>query len=474
MNPSIRQRLLLILLPATLLIWLTNAYFVYVDTRSEIKELADAQLAETARALLNLLSHEYYEERNFRDKQGGKDTVLADTQRLPPHLAAALENYAQKMIYQMWLDNGELVLRSAGAPEVRLSPVDVGFSDETIGGNEWRIFSLVDPETRMIVQVGERLSQLEQLQDFIARRILFPVVIATPLLAWLIWYGVGRAMRPLQAIARRVAGLGPSHLEPLETQGVALEAKPLVDALNTLLRRLEEAFENERRFTADAAHELRTPLAALRTQVQVALREGDDARRRAALRQVIQGVDRATHLVHQLLVLARIDPERWDPDEGCFDLCDLIAERIAARAGEAHDKGIEIGLACDGPATVCGARDMFDILVSNLINNAIKYTPDGGTIEVRVARRDDEILLEVADSGPGIPAEDRERVFERFYRRERGRVPGSGLGLSIVKRIADIQSARIELGESELGGLLVTVRLPAGRKRRAAGTTAGA
>ncbi len=463
MNPSIRRRLLLILLPATLLIWLTNAYFVYVDTRREIKELADAQLAETARALLNLLSHEYYEERNFRDKQGGKDTVLADTQRLPPHLAATLENYAQKMIYQMWLDNGELVLRSAGAPDIRLSPLSVGFSDELIGGSEWRVFSLVDPETRMIVQVGERLSQLEQLQDFIAQRILFPVVIATPLLAWLIWYGVGRAMRPLWSIARRVADLGPNHLEPLETRGVALEAKPLVDALNTLLNRLEEAFENERRFTADAAHELRTPLAALRTQVQVALREDDDARRRAALQQVIHGVDRATHLVHQLLVLARIDPESWDPDEGCFDLCELIAERMAARAGEAHEKGIEIGLACDAPVTVCGARDMFDILVSNLINNAIKYTPEGGTVEVRVERLGDEILLKVADSGPGIPVEDRERVFERFYRRERGHVPGSGLGLSIVKRIADIQSARIELGESELGGLLVTVHLPAGK-----------
>ena len=461
MNPSIRRRLLLILLPATLLVWLTNAYFVYVDTRREIKGLADAQLAETARALLNLLSHEYYEERSFRDKQGGKDTVLADTERLPPHLAATLENYAQKMIYQMWLDNGELVLRSAGAPGIRLSPIDVGFSDETLGGSQWRIFSLVDPETGMIVQVGERLSQLEQLQDFIAQRILFPVVIATPLLAWLIWYGVGRAMRPLRAIARRVSGLGPNHLEPLETQGVALEAKPLVDALNTLLKRLEEAFENERRFTADAAHELRTPLAALRTQVQVALREDDDGQRRAALRQVIRGVDRATHLVHQLLVLARIDPEQWAPDEGCFDLCELLAERMAARAGEAHEKGIDIGLACEAPATVCGARDLYDILVSNLVNNAIKYTPEGGTIEVRVERVGDEILLKVADSGPGIPVEDRERVFERFYRRDRGQVPGSGLGLSIVKRIADIQSARIELGESELGGLLVTVHLPA-------------
>ncbi len=463
MNPSIRRRLLLILLPATLLIWLTNAYFVYVDTRREIKELADAQLAETARALLNLLSHEYYEEKNFRDKQGGKDTVLADTQRLPPHLAATLENYAQKMIYQMWVENGELVLRSAGAPDIRLSPLSVGFSDELIGGSEWRVFSLVDTETKMVVQVGERLSQLEQLQDFIAQRILFPVVIATPLLAWLIWYGVGRAMRPLQAIARRVASLGPNHLEPLETQGVALEAMPLVEALNTLLRRLEEAFENERRFTADAAHELRTPLAALRTQVQVALRESDDERRREALQQVIRGVDRATHLVHQLLVLARIDPERWRPDGSRFDLCELVAERIAARAGEAHDKAVDISLSCDGPAMVCGARDMLDILVGNLISNAIKYTPEGGTVEVAVERAGDEVVFTVADSGPGIPAEERERVFERFYRRERGNIPGSGLGLSIVKRIADIQSARIALDESPLGGLLVTVRLPSVR-----------
>ncbi len=459
MNPSIRRRLLLILLPATLLIWLTNAFLVYVDTRREIKGLADAQLAETARALLNLLSHEYYEERNFRDKQG-KDKILADTQRLPPHLANTLQNYAQTLIYQMWLHDGELVLRSESAPEIRLSHIDVGFSDELIGGNEWRVFSLIDNETKMVVQVAERLSQLEELQNFIAQRILLPVLIATPLLAWLIWYGVGRAMRPLDRIASRVSSLSATHLEPLDTRGVALEAKPLVEALNALLRRLDEAFESERRFTADAAHELRTPLAALRTQVQVALREADDGKRREALQKVISGVDRASHLVHQLLVLARIDPDNWTPDELSFDLGDLAAECIASRAVEAHGKQIDISLSCDdGPALVNGSRDMLDILVNNLISNAIKYTPAGGTVEVDIERHDDEVVLKIADSGPGVPAEDRQRIFERFYRRERGNIPGSGLGLSIVQRIAEVHSAHIEMAESHLGGLLVRLHL---------------
>ncbi len=458
MNPSIRRRLLLILLPATLMIWLTNAFLVYVDTRREIKGLADAQLAETARALLNLLSHEYYEERNFRDKQG-KDKILADTQRLPPHLENTLQNYAQTLIYQMWLNDGELVLRSESAPEIRLSHLDVGFSDELIGGNEWRVFSLIDSETKMVVQVAERISQLEELQNFIAQRILLPVLIATPLLAWLIWYGVGRAMRPLDRIAGRVSSLSAAHLEPLDTRGVALEAKPLVEALNALLRRLEEAFESERRFTADAAHELRTPLAALRTQVQVALREPNDRKRRDALQKVISGVDRASHLVHQLLVLARIDPDNWTPDEQSFDLADLAAECIATRAVEAHGKQIDISLSCEGEILVNGSRDMLDILVNNLISNAIKYTPENGTVEVDIEDNAGEIVLNIADSGPGVPAEDRQRIFERFYRRERGNIPGSGLGLSIVQRIAEVHSLHIELAESPLGGLLVRIYL---------------
>jgi len=456
--PSIRRRLFWLLLPVTLVVWLVTALNIYSDTQKEIEELTDAQLAETARALLNLLSHEYYEERNFLHKEE-KNPVLPDTQKIPQRLAATLHQYEQNLIFQMWVEDDDLILRSEQAPDIRLTKKQNGFSDENFGGHDWRVFSLSDPEHKMLVQVAERQSKLQQLKEYIARRILFPVLFALPFLAWLVWFSVGRAMRPLNRIATEVGLQDVGSLERIAAHRVPVEAKPLVDALNALFDRLQRAFENERRFTADAAHELRTPLAALKTYAQVASREPDHEKRQLALLKVIQGVDRATHLVQQLLTLARIDPNRWAPQGPPIDLGVLSSERLAAMSGQAMDKQIELSLSSTSPVYVRGDRTMLDILITNLLGNAIKYTPMHGAIEVDVESVGDEVVLRISDSGDGIPEQDRDQVFERFYRRERGSTPGCGLGLSIVHRIVDIMGAEIRLDDSELGGLLVELRI---------------
>ena len=458
-SPSIRRRLFWLLLPVTLVVWLVTALNIYSDTHKEIRELTDAQLAETARALLNLLSHEYYEERNFLHK-AENDPVLPDSQKVPQRLAATLHQYEQNLIFQMWVEDGDLVLRSEQAPDIRLSSRQNGFSDEHFSGHDWRVFSLSDPEHKMLVQVAERQSRRQQLQDYISRRILFPVLISLPFLAWLVWFSVGRAMRPLNRIAKEVGLQDVGRLERIAAHRVPIEAQPLVDALNALFDRLQRAFENERRFTADAAHELRTPLAALKTYAQVALREPNHEKSQLALRKVIQGVDRATHLVQQLLTLARLDPTRWEPQERPGDLADLASDRLAAMSAQAIEKEIEISLSSSGPDCVKGDRAMLDILISNLLGNAIKYTPMYGAIEVKVEGADNAVVLTVSDSGEGIPEQDRSQVFERFYRCERGSTPGCGLGLSIVHRIIEIMGARIRLDDAQLGGLLVEVRIP--------------
>ncbi|MBI1195151.1 MAG: hypothetical protein GC138_04835 [Gammaproteobacteria bacterium] len=459
--PSIRRRLFWLLLPVTIVVWVVTALNVYRDTRNEIRELTNAQLAETARALLNLVSHEYYEEQNFRHK-AENEQVLPDTQEVPQRLAATLHQYEQSLIFQMWVDGDELVLRSEQAPDVRLSKLEKGFSDEIFGGHNWRVFSVSDPEHKMLVQVAERQSQLTELELYVSRRILFPIFIAIPFLAWVIWFGVGRAMRPLNRLADEVGSQDVGRLERIAAHRVPVEAKPLIDALNALFDRLQRAFENERRFTADAAHELRTPLAALKTYAQVALREPNHEKSQRALGKVIQGVDRATHLVQQLLTLARIDPTRWEPQKEPIDLAELASERLAAMSGQAIEKEIEISLSSGGREDVKGDRAMLDILITNLLGNAIKYTPMHGAIEVGVQGSDHEVVLSISDSGEGIPEQDRSQVFERFYRRERerGSTPGCGLGLSIVHRIVEIMGAEIRLDESHLGGLLVEVRIP--------------
>jgi two-component system sensor histidine kinase QseC len=292
------------------------------------------------------------------------------------------------------------------------------------------------------------------LRDYIARRVLIPILLSIPLLALMIWYGVARAMLPLRNIAADVKNRRPDNLHPIPETVVPLEAKPLVDALNALFQRLQQAFETERRFTSDAAHELRTPLAALKTQAQVALRATADDERRRALTQVITGVDRATHLAQQLLTLARIDPTLWVGREQ-VDLPALASEVMAEIAPVALGRDIDLSLEAGSTASFQGDRAMLGIMLRNLVDNAIKYTPDGGKVEVRIEQDGPRIILCVDDSGPGIPPEERACVFERFYRQVGTSVPGSGLGLSIVRRIADLHHAEVRLADAPLGGLRI-------------------
>jgi signal transduction histidine kinase len=253
-------------------------------------------------------------------------------------------------------------------------------------------------------------------------------------------------------------------MAPLAADNVPEELRPLAMSLNALLARLDEAMSAQRRFTADAAHELRTPLAALKLQVGLAKRAHDEAERASAMTELEAGVDRASHLVEQLVTMARLEPESPDRRNEEVDLVALAREAIVARASLAGDKRIDLGLTRASNAAVRGDPAMLAMLIGNLLDNALRYTPDGGRIDVAVDAAPDGARLSVIDTGPGIAPADRERVFERFHRgrlQDDGQVTGSGLGLSIVRRIANAHGATVTLGEGPDGrGLAVDVRFP--------------
>lgn len=456
MNRSLRRRLLVFLLSATVAVWAESTFLSYVDSRREIEAVFDAQLVQSAKALLLLSRHELFEQLSYEAAKGRPPSEMDE------RVMGSTHPYEQSVAFQIWIDGDRLAARSASAPNEPLTDVTNTVASREINGARWRIYAVADPNLGITVQVGERTERREQLIDAIALRRIISLLVALPLLASLIWFAVGQALRPLNRIANEVGARRVDSLEPVSTeQPVPEETQPLVAALNALFARVKLALDNERRFTADAAHELRTPLAALKTQAQVALQASSDGERRTALQAVLAGVDRATHLVAQLLTLARLDPEaqRNKPvTMTVVDLCDVARDTLADMAPRAIEKRIDLGLQEPCGGRVYGNVDMLGIMLRNLVENALRYTPEGGRVEVVVNEAVQGPTLWVLDSGPGIPEEDRQKVFDRFYRRLGTSEPGSGLGLSIVKRILEIHGALPRLERSALGGLSFEVR----------------
>ncbi len=455
MNPSIRQRLLLILITSLVLAWAVTAIRNYQANRDEIYELFDAQLAQSARALLALSSHELHEQLAYSAQSGGNASAV------PEYPAPQIHKYEQRLAFQIWTGDSHLAAHSENAPTDPLAETFNKFHDRVIGKSRWRVYALEDPASQTRVHVGEQYEQRESLSANVALRSLITLGISLPLLALLIWFGVGRAMTPLYRIARAVGRRQLSNLEPIPLHGVPMEAQSLVEALNDLFRRLRGALDNVYSFTSNAAHELRTPLAALKTHAQVAARAVDPEMRREALDHVILGADRATYLVDQLLTLARLDPESVSLNDETTHLHRVIEEVLAELAPEALAKNIDLSLSARCRGMVLGKQGMLSILVRNLVENAIRYTPTSGRVAVSLFQDRDEIVLRVSDSGPGIPKDERDKIFKRFYRCLGTGTTGSGLGLSIVQRIAEIHNARMELDESIYRGLQFDVRLHA-------------
>lgn len=428
---TIRRQLLLGLMGAMLLCVLGAGASLYRSLLSETNELADLQLRQLAAAL----PHEF----------------------APDSGMPAAEDPEEEFVLQSWDEEGKQQSLLPGRQELPRYAVQ-GFSMATVDGEQWRLYG----ETRRgrYVQVAQRMEVRDELAASMTLRAGAPLLLFGAVLAVLIVVVVGRALRPLNRLAQAVAGRSPDALTPLATDDMPPELRPVVLALNGLMQRFEAALTAQRTFVADAAHELRSPLTALKLQLQLVERAGSEQARQVALVKMHERLDRGTHLVRQLLSLARHETPLGAAQRRPVDLGLLLEAAVADHSALADSRNIDLGIEAPTQVVIVADADGLRVLLNNLIDNALRYTQQGGRVDLQTAVEDGRPLLRVRDNGPGVPAEHRARLFDRFFRPDGQQVWGCGLGLSIVRNIADHHQADIVLSEAEAEtrrGLCVTV-----------------
>lgn len=431
---SIRRRLLLWLLSGLALAVAATGARIYTQTLEEANELFDYHLKQMAASLPN-------------DSFGP----------LPPSRSGVPE-VEEGLVVQIWDRNGlQLYFSHPGSKLPQRA--ELGFSTVETPRGSWRVYSAL--EQNNVVQIAQPMSARQNLAAGMALRALVPLLVLLPLLGLLIWLTVGRGLRPLDQMALALGRRTPDSLDALPQDGLPIEIVPLVQSLNDLLARLARALESQKAFVADAAHELRTPLTAVHLQIQLAERAKTEEERKAAFNQLRQGQLRAAHLVQQLLTLAREEPGVAPQLHVAIDLAEVARLVVSEYAPLAVESNIDLGISQEEQAIISGDVEALRVMLGNLVDNAIRYTPRGGTVDVALQLRDGTAAMEVSDTGPGIPEVDRERVFDRFYRREINHASGSGLGLAIVKNIADRHQAGIVLENRVPGpGLRASISFP--------------
>ncbi|MBA4697233.1 MAG: sensor histidine kinase N-terminal domain-containing protein [Legionella sp.] len=465
MKTSIRNFLLINLLLAILLTTTLTAIGNYYLDEKDIHEHLDALMAISTLSYQGLLTdtlHPPHTEAIQRSLE--MIPYQIDTyHRQPFSKMLAPKNYLNKFNFQVWSKDNELLLRSPTAPTHSLLGTTNGFSDKVVDSKNWRVFTTTNPKTGMRIAAAEQYDTRNELGHRIAQDDLYIMLLTFPLSGLLIWVIIGRGLASLDRVAQEVANRAPSHLEPVNLEEVPEEIKPVIDELNKLFARLKDGFEREKRFAGDAAHELRTPLAALKAQAQVALNSHDLEAKNRALEKLIVSVNRTAHIIQQLLTMSRLVPESATiNDVHKVDIVKLTREVLAMLAPHAVKKNIELEFDYAQSSFNFSANPTaLSILIRNLVDNAIRYSYEHGTVSVNIYLKNRELVLDVRDTGPGIPVELQGRVFERFFRVIGHSTQGSGLGLAIVKQIVDLHGGRIELHPQILGsGLIVQIYFP--------------
>ncbi|MGJ7543614.1 ATP-binding protein [Variovorax sp. LT1R16] len=433
---SLRARLLFFLLAAIVLAAGAQALVAYRTVLKEADEIFDYHMQQMAMSL-----------------RAG----------LPPSAAvggigSADQNF--EFVVQVWTADGERIFESADRAALPQIAV-LGFADVQARGTTYRVYSM--QARGLVIQVAQDMAVRRQMAGALALRTVMPVGLMAPILMLVVWWVVSRSLAPVARVRTQVAARQADDLSPVNESGLPEEVRPLVHELNLLFERVRHAFEAQKHFVADAAHELRSPLAALKLQVQGLQRAQDEATREVAVGRLTAGIDRATRLVEQMLALARHEASVASGAAATqVDLSELARLAISDVVAAAQARHIDIGVdEASATAAVTGHAEALRMLLRNLLDNAVKYTPESGRVDLRISAEDDGVALVVEDSGPGLPAEERERVLDRFYRAGASQASGSGLGLAIVKSIADLHGASVVLDASErLGGLRATVRFP--------------
>nr|WP_057926920.1 ATP-binding protein [Burkholderia ambifaria] len=444
---SLHGRLLTLVPAVVLCVWLSTLILTWLDARREIDRLLDGHLAQAAALLV------------AQQARGPDDDDTAID-------APILHPYGPRVAFQVFHD-GRLGLHSENAPSQPMVAAELtgrgpasGFWTVAIDGDAWRVFVVRGRRGDVQVFVGERIDSRKSILHAVMRSAFWPMAAALPLLVLAIGWAVRRGTAPLRDFGRVLARRNPQALDTIGLDRTPLEMRPMLDALNRLFERIRAVMDAERRFTADAAHELRTPIAAVKAQAQVAMAELDDERRRHALRGVLEGCDRAARLVDQLLLLSRLDAGSL-AERAPVDMSAVARQIVAEAAPRSIGNRQKLALDAPSPCVVGGNEALLASMVRNLVDNAIRYSAPQAHIVVSVGRPGGRAVLRVEDSGPGIGDDDLSRLGERFFRPAGTRPSGSGLGWSIVRRIAAAHDADIQVDRSPaLGGLRVTVSWP--------------
>ncbi|MBL8305644.1 MAG: sensor histidine kinase N-terminal domain-containing protein [Rubrivivax sp.] len=444
---SLRQMLMVAMAGFTLMGWLAGGLITtHLAERTEA-QLHEAELRQIGHLLLSLTEHELDELGPNADMKTRVQMAIADS-------VALGDTYR----YQIWAESGELLLANFGVGQHAMLARfgQTGFTTTTMDGESWRVYNEFDSEHRRQIQIAERDESAFNIWSAVDWKIALIMLSSPVIVLWPASWVLNRLLRPIDAVARALERRSPDSLEPVPTRAVPREVAPMVYALNRLFERLDSALLRERTFTGVAAHEMRTPLAAVRVLAQVVRSADSVVERDDALDRLIVGTDRCAHLLDQLLTLQRLDAAAEHDLNETVDLTDVVMEIVDATRAEAQRREVQISVRLDG-SSLRGHRFGILTLLRNLISNAIAYTPRGGRVEISTAQEGDRVCVTVDDSGIGIPQQDRERAFSRFERLGARTGTGVGLGLSIVQTVAAAHNGTISLDESPLGGLRVVV-----------------
>jgi signal transduction histidine kinase len=417
-----------------LLIPIALAYAVigiasYYSSYHEAEEIYDAQLTHFAKVLRALMQHEI-------------DEGDISKKRVIINRRLQLSEYEKNFAYRVWLGE-KIILHSSNAETFGPASSIDGFVDKAISNEDWRFFILRDDN--VTIEVAERYKVRIDLIHHILQGIFLPQLLIIPSLALIIWIGVISGLRPLTSLSSLIRHRTPDNLERIDAPVVPYEVAPVVESINDLMSRVSEVLEREKQFTNYAAHELRTPLAALKTQLQVALRIDDAVESRAMFQEMLPAIDRMQHLVEQLLMFVRI--KATNNKHECVDLARVCQDVLKDMAPSALDDNCELESEIAENSFVSGNPEMLSALLRNLVSNALKYTDEGGHVHVSLKHHVDKIVLRVADDGIGIADKERCNIFDSFYRVAGTNTEGCGLGLAIVKWVADMHDAKITLGK---------------------------